>query len=88
MYPQKFLQSIQNELQSLKEQGKFKYERELSGPMGPVVDVGGSPPFEGGARGGANEVSNKKVLMFASNNYLGLGNHPEVVKAAHEGLNT
>ena len=39
-----------------------------------------------GAQGPEVEIGGKKVLMFASNNYLGLSNHPEIVKAAKEGL--
>jgi glycine C-acetyltransferase len=39
-----------------------------------------------GAQGPEVEMSGKKVLMFASNNYLGLSNHPEIVKAAKQGL--
>src|SRR3989344_2837821 len=38
------------------------------------------------AQGAEVELGSKKVLMFASNNYLGLSNHPETVKAAGEGL--
>ncbi len=38
------------------------------------------------AQGPEVEINGKKVLMFASNNYLGLGNHKEIVKAAKEGL--
>ena len=29
-------------------------------------------------------VDNKKVLIFCSNNYLGLANHPRIVKAARK----
>ena len=32
------------------------------------------------------ELAGVKVLMFASNNYLGLANHPEIVKAGKEAL--
>lgn len=69
MYDPKLSEQIQKELESLKQAGKFKVEREIEGLQGPEVTLNG-----------------KKVLMFGSNNYLGLANHPEVVKAAHEGL--
>ena len=39
-----------------------------------------------GAQGGEVEIAGKKVLMFASNNYLGLANDPEIVKSAKEAL--
>lgn len=39
-----------------------------------------------GAQGPEVEIAGKKVLMFASNNYLGLANHPEIVKEASEAL--
>ena len=39
-----------------------------------------------GAQGAEVELRGKKVLMFASNNCLGLSNHPEIVKAAKEGM--
>jgi glycine C-acetyltransferase len=35
----------------------------------------------------AIRVSNQEVINFCANNYLGLANHPEIVQAAHEGLN-
>jgi glycine C-acetyltransferase len=34
------------------------------------------------------EVNHHKVLNFCANNYLGLANHPELIKAAKEGLDT
>lgn len=39
-----------------------------------------------GLQGPEVMLNGKKVLMFGSNNYIGLSNHPEIVKAAHAGL--
>src|SRR3989344_8501345 len=69
MYTPELLKSIQDELANLKDQGKYKIERELTSAQGPEVKIG-----------------DKEVLMFASNNYLGLSNHPQIVKAAGEAL--
>ena len=38
------------------------------------------------AQGAEVTLGNNKTLMFASNNYLGLANHPEILKATKEGL--
>lgn len=39
-----------------------------------------------GLQGPEVEIDGKKFLMFASNNYLGLSNHPEILKAAESYL--
>ncbi|MCW3172157.1 glycine C-acetyltransferase [Shewanella subflava] len=36
----------------------------------------------------AIEVNHAKVINFCANNYLGLANHPELINAAQEGLNS
>jgi len=41
-----------------------------------------------GAQGAEVELGGKKVLMFASNNYLGLANHPEIIKVSRVALDT
>jgi len=37
-------------------------------------------------QGAEIEVNGKKVLNFCANNYLGLSSHPDLIKAAHEGI--
>ena len=71
MYTKKLTENIKNELENLKNGGKFKIEREIEG-----------------AQGGEVSIDGKKVLMFASNNYLGLANHPEIVTSAKNALDT
>ncbi len=67
----------QKELDDLKAQGLFKQERYIHTPQAADIEV----EFPEGA-------SLKKVINMCSNNYLGLSSHPEVIKAAHLGLDT
>lgn len=55
-------------LRELKENGLYKTERIITSPQSSQISVSGNQP----------------VLNFCANNYLGLANHPEVIKAAQE----
>ena len=65
----------QNEIQAIKSAGLFKDERYICSPQSSEIEV----EFPVGS-----EV--KKCINICANNYLGLSSHPEVIKAAHEGL--
>jgi glycine C-acetyltransferase len=62
-------QVLQPQLDDLQARGLYKRERQLQGPQGSAIKVGG-----------------REVINFCANNYLGLANHPAIVKAAHDGL--
>jgi glycine C-acetyltransferase len=63
-------QHLAGQLEDIKQAGLYKGERILSTAQQPHVAV----------KGGAD------VLNMCANNYLGLANHPEVVRAAHAAL--
>ncbi len=68
----KIKQDLTQTLQELKEQGLYKNERIITSSQSSQISVSGG----------------KQVLNFCANNYLGLANHPEVVKAAQDTMNT
>ncbi len=61
---------LRKTLTELRAAGTHKTLRHLTGPTGPVTRIEGLG----------------EVLVFCSNNYLGLANHPAVVEAGMEGL--
>jgi glycine C-acetyltransferase len=65
-----FYKHLQDEIETLKNNGLFKMERTIVSPQEAVISLD----------------SGKKVLNFCANNYLGLADHPEVLKAASDSL--
>jgi glycine C-acetyltransferase len=66
-----FEQSLQAELDALKKAGTLKSFRHITTPMDTHVGM---------------EETSGDVLVLSSNNYLGLANHPELIKAGQDAL--
>ena len=67
---EKFRTHLARQLSEIEQAGLFKRERVISTPQGTHVRVADGRP----------------VLNLCANNYLGLAQHPEIKKAAHDGL--
>ena len=65
----------QQQLDEIRTSGIFKEERYIHSTQAADIEV----EFPSGS-------SLKKVINMCANNYLGLSSHPDVIKAAHEGL--
>lgn len=61
---------LQKTLDEIKSSGLYKSERIITSPQQAMIEVGGE----------------NKVLNMCANNYLGLADNPEVIKAAQEGI--
>ncbi|MEI8247219.1 MAG: glycine C-acetyltransferase [Lentisphaerota bacterium] len=61
---------LQKTLQEIRDSGLYKNERIITSPQNANITV----------------ADGRKVLNMCANNYLGLSDHPEIVKAAQEGL--
>jgi len=70
---QQFIAYLQQELESIEAQGLYKQERPLDSAQGASVH----------AQNWDNDLIN-----LCANNYLGLANHPDMVAAAHQGLDS
>ena len=60
------------ELDAIREQGLFKAERIITSPQSAEIAL----------------ADGRRVLNFCANNYLGLADHPDVIQAAKEALDT
>ncbi len=67
-----FQKHLQTELAKIKEAGLYKNERVITTPQSAVIRT----------------TQAGEVINFCANNYLGLGDHPDVVKAAQDTMNT
>jgi glycine C-acetyltransferase len=67
-----FQKHVLQTLEEIKSQGLFKTERIITTPQDAHIEVSGG----------------KRVLNMCANNYLGLADHPELIKAAKEALDT
>ena len=67
-----FTTSLNNELQAIRDQSLWKVEREILSSQSARIAVAGG----------------REVLNFCANNYLGLANHPELITAAKDALDS
>jgi glycine C-acetyltransferase len=65
-----FLQQLVLQADQLKAEGLFKAERAIVSPQETAIEL----------------TDGSKVINLCANNYLGLSNHPELIKAAKKGL--
>ncbi len=63
---------LETELQSIHDAGLWKAERVIATPQGAHVRL----------------TDGREVRVFCANNYLGLSSHPDVLRAAHEALDS
>src|SRR5437879_7430332 len=68
----KFEQQVSRTLDEIKSQGLYKTERIITSPQDAKIEIAGG----------------KRVLNMCANNYLGLADHPSLIAAAKEALDT
>jgi len=65
-------QHLQNELEEIKDAGLYKSERIITSAQDAKIKIS----------------TGQEVINFCANNYLGLSNHPEVIQAAKDTMDT
>ncbi|MGB5462866.1 MAG: glycine C-acetyltransferase [Aureibaculum sp.] len=65
-------QHLQKEIDNIKEAGLYKTERIITSSQDAVIKIS----------------TGQEVINFCANNYLGLSNHPEVIQAAKDTMDT
>ena len=68
-----YLAHLQKTLADIEAAGLYKRERVITTPQSAHITV-------------AQPAGGKPVLNFCANNYLGLADHPEIIRAAHATL--
>jgi glycine C-acetyltransferase len=68
----KIKDTLKNELQEIKEAGLYKSERIITSSQDAIIKIS----------------TGEEVINFCANNYLGLSNHPEVIQAAKDTMDT
>jgi glycine C-acetyltransferase len=70
MRGKEFSDRLRQDTQALEAAGLLKRERVIDSAQGPVITL----------------ADGREMINLCANNYLGLANHPAVIKAAHDGL--
>ena len=76
-FSESFRNCYQTDIEGIKAAGLFKEERYIHSPQSSEIEV----EFPAGS-------AVRKCINICSNNYLGLSSHPEVIAAAHAGLDS
>ncbi|MFK5983312.1 MAG: glycine C-acetyltransferase [Flavobacteriaceae bacterium] len=63
---------LTKEIQEIKDNGLYKKERIITSPQGAVIKIS----------------TGEEVINFCANNYLGLSDHPDVIQAAKDAMDT
>jgi glycine C-acetyltransferase len=70
MLAKEYVERLRTDTDALAKAGLLKRERVIGSAQGPLVTL----------------ADGREMINLCANNYLGLANHPEIVKAAHDGL--